>query len=259
MVEYTLAQEGAEEIEQARLSLLEEFSDPHTARQLGAIGVGDGWRCLDVGAGGGSATRMLAERVGDAGSVLATDLDTRLLDRIADPRVEVRRHDLLSEPLPDAAFDLVHARNLLMHLPARVDALRRMRAAVRPGGWLALLEPDFGSVALTPTDGAWRRVWSAFCDAAVAGGWDPCYGRRLRSDAHAVDLVDVHTEVFATEVPGGAGPARLFALSLQRFAERMVGLGASNDDLQTVQRLLADPTVTYRSVTLTIAWGRRAA
>jgi SAM-dependent methyltransferase len=99
---------------------------------LNLIGVREGWRCLDVGAGGGSATRLLAERVGDTGSVLAVDLDTRLLAPLASARVEVRRHDLLADPLPDGAFDLVHARNLLMHLPARVDALRRLLAAVRP-------------------------------------------------------------------------------------------------------------------------------
>jgi cyclopropane fatty-acyl-phospholipid synthase-like methyltransferase len=71
MVEYTLSQEGAEELERARLALLEDFCDPHTVRQLDAIGVAEGWRCLDVGAGAGAATRLFAERVGDTGSVLA--------------------------------------------------------------------------------------------------------------------------------------------------------------------------------------------
>jgi chemotaxis methyl-accepting protein methylase len=65
--------------------------------------------------------------------VVSLDLDVRLLEPLAGDRVEVRRHDLLSDPLPEAAFDLAHARNLLMHLPARLDALRRLLAAVRPG------------------------------------------------------------------------------------------------------------------------------
>ena len=75
MVEYALSQEGAEELERARLALLEDFCDPHTARQLDATGVAEGWRCLDVGAGAGSATRLLAERVGHAGSVLAVEFE----------------------------------------------------------------------------------------------------------------------------------------------------------------------------------------
>src|SRR5215471_17929575 len=91
--EYVLSQRGSQDVERARLRLLEEFHDPLTASQLDAIGVGEGWRCLDVGAGGGSVTRMLAERVGTTGSVLAVDLDTSLLERFASDRVEVRRHD----------------------------------------------------------------------------------------------------------------------------------------------------------------------
>ena len=100
MTEYVLSQEGSPDIERARLRLLEEYHDPLTSSQLDAIGVGEGWRCLDVGAGGGSVTRMLADRVGSAGSVLAVDLDPRLLEELASDRVEVRRHDLMSDPLP---------------------------------------------------------------------------------------------------------------------------------------------------------------
>src|ERR1700751_1074716 len=76
LTEYVLSQRGSPDVERARLRLLEEYHDPLTVGQLDAIGVGEGWRCLDVGAGGGSVTRMLAERVGSTGSVLAVDLDT---------------------------------------------------------------------------------------------------------------------------------------------------------------------------------------
>jgi hypothetical protein len=38
MADYTLAQEGAEEFERSRLGLLEEVCDPHTIRQMNAIG-----------------------------------------------------------------------------------------------------------------------------------------------------------------------------------------------------------------------------
>ena len=60
MAQYTLGQHGAEEFERTRLALLEEIFDPYTVRQFDAIGVGAGWRCLDMGAGAGSATRLLA-------------------------------------------------------------------------------------------------------------------------------------------------------------------------------------------------------
>jgi SAM-dependent methyltransferase len=257
MTEYTLTQEGAEEFERARLALLEEVCDPHTTRQFDAIGVCEGWRCLDVGAGAGSATRDLAERVGDTGSVLAVDLDIRLLEPLASDRVEVRRHDLLDEPLPQAAFDVVHARNLLMHLPARLDALRRMLAAVRPGSWLALCEPDFNALAISPPSAAWRRAWTLFCDAAVAGGWDPGYGSRLIGDIEALDAVELEADVVTRYVRGGSVFARLFADTLERLEERMLVLGASDGDLAAAQRLLRDPEVTFCAPTVTTAWARR--
>ena len=257
MAEYTLAQEGAEELERARLGLLEKVCDPLTVRQLDAIGVGEGWRCLDVGAGAGSVTRLLAERVGDSGSVLAIDLDVRLLEPLAGGRIEVRRHDLLAEPLPDAGFDLVHARNLLMHLPGRLDALRRLLAVVRGGGWLALCEPDFSDLAISPPSPAWRRAWTAFIDATVAGGFDPGYGARLMGDLEALDLADLEAETAVRYVRGGSVDARLFADSLMRFQERMLALGAADDDLAAAQRLLRDPIVTFRRPAHTTAWGRR--
>jgi SAM-dependent methyltransferase len=225
MPEYMLRQAGAEQSERSRLKLLEQACDPYTAGQFDAIGVGEGWRCLDVGAGGGSATRLLAERVGELGSVLSVDLDTRLLEPLASDRVEVRRHDLLADPLPEASFDLVHARNLLMHLPGRQHALRRLLAAVRPGGWLAVLEPDFNVVTFSPSSAVSERAWSAFCDAAVEGGWDPGYGARLPADVNALEMAELHVDVVVSDSPGGGLRARLFADTLERFRDRMLAPG----------------------------------
>jgi SAM-dependent methyltransferase len=257
MAEYTLAQEGAEEAERARLGLLEQVSDPHTIRQMDAIGVGGGWRCLDVGAGAGSVTRLLAERVGDAGSVLAVDLDVRLLAPLEGGRIAVRRHDLLAGPLPETPFDLVHARQLLMHLPCRLDALRRLVSAVRPGGWLAVCEPDFNALAVSPPSPAWSRAWTAFCDAAIAGGWDPGYGARLMTDLQALELADLEGETVARYVRGGSVSARLYAASLERLQERMLALGAAEHDLEVAQRQLRDPSVMFHTPIFTTAWGRR--
>ena len=135
MAQYTLGQDGAEEFERARLALLEEVHDPYTVRQFDAIGVSEGWRCLDVGAGAGSATRLLAARVGDTGSVVSLDLDVRLLEPLASDRVQVRRHDAVSDPLPEAAFDL--ARSSARRSPTRALA-RGVRARFQRHGGHAL-------------------------------------------------------------------------------------------------------------------------
>jgi SAM-dependent methyltransferase len=257
VTDYVLSQRGSKDVEQVRLRLLEEFHDPLTANQLDAIGVGEGWRCLDVGAGGGSVTRMLAARVGTTGSVLAVDLDTSLLVELASDRVEVRRHDLLSEPLPQATFDLVHARLLLMFLSPRLGALQRLVSAARPGGWVASLAPDFTAVALSPSSLAWQRVWSYFLDAAMAAGWDPGYGSRLCGDLRAAGLADVHCDYVSRSHPGGSLPSRLLSLTLERMTEKMVLLGADSGEIDEARRLLIEPASTYTSPTSCVARGRR--
>ena len=54
---------------------------------LHRLGLGPGWRCLEVGAGSGSVARWLAAKVGPEGSVLATDIDTRWVDTGGLPQV----------------------------------------------------------------------------------------------------------------------------------------------------------------------------
>jgi hypothetical protein len=46
--------ETAADDELARLRLAETYIDPQTFRCFDTIGVGEGWRCLEVGAGAGS-------------------------------------------------------------------------------------------------------------------------------------------------------------------------------------------------------------
>jgi SAM-dependent methyltransferase len=256
---YVLAQERSPNLERTRLRLLEQFHDPLTATQLDAIGVGEGWRCLDVGAGGGSVTRMLADRVGSAGSVVAVDLDTSLLDELAGPRVQVRQFDLMSDELPEAQFDLVHGRLLLMFLCPRLGAVERLASLARPGGWVASLAADFTTVALSPPSRAWQRVWSLFLDAALAGGWDPGYGARHCADLRAAGLIDVHAGHIARSYPCGSVPSHLLSLTVERLREGMIRLGADGGEIDEAQRLLEDPVNTLTSPMSCVARGRRPA
>ena len=76
------------------------------------------------------------------GHVVATDIDTRFLETLKRPNLEVCRHDITRDPLPEEAFDLIHARMVLIHLPERDLVLRRLAAALKPGGWLVCEEFD---------------------------------------------------------------------------------------------------------------------
>ena len=141
-----------------------------------------------------------------------------------------------------------------MHLPSRLDALRRLASAARPGGWVLNNDPDFTTVTLQPPSAAWERTWSAFLDAAVAGGWDPRYGARLAGDMRAVGLTEVHPDYVATATHGGALP--LLALTIERLRPRMLAQGAADDEIDEAERLLADPANTVTSPTICAARGR---
>ena len=77
--------------ELTRRRIAEAECDPLTVRYLLRLGVGGGWRCLEVGAGAGSIVRWLSDRVGPNGSVVAADIDTRFLEDLSERNIQVRR------------------------------------------------------------------------------------------------------------------------------------------------------------------------
>jgi ubiquinone/menaquinone biosynthesis C-methylase UbiE len=113
-----------------RLRSLEATYDPVTERRLAARGVAEGWNCLEVGAGAGSITRWLSAQVGPTD----VDVDVRHLTDMPG-NVLVRQLDVQTEPLPENAFDLVHARLLLGHLPEREKVLDKLQRCGPVGGW----------------------------------------------------------------------------------------------------------------------------
>jgi ubiquinone/menaquinone biosynthesis C-methylase UbiE len=131
-----------------RFDALSVLYDRDTIRHLENRGVSEGWSCLEVGGGGGSIAAWLAKRVGSAGSVLVTDVDPRYLEFLRAQNVEVRRHNIATDPLPERAFDLIHVRLVLMHVPEREQALARLVAALKPGGWL--VDEEYDSASLLP-------------------------------------------------------------------------------------------------------------
>lgn len=115
------------------------------ATALERLGIGPGWRCVDVGAGGGDVSMALAEIVGREGRVYAVDSDPHARDEAAAAAAAFSQvlavtqagEDLLLPELVDLAF----CRFLLMHVLDPAVVLGRMRSAVRPGGYLVAQEP----------------------------------------------------------------------------------------------------------------------
>ena len=151
---YLLSNDAPEAMD--RFTAFTTLFDPATFRHLDGVGLAQGWRCWEVGAGGTSVVQHLSERVGPAGHVLATDINLSWAapaaaaaaagaapaDAAIASNVELLEHDVASGPPPGGPFDLVHARLVLVHVPERDKALATMAGTLRPGGVMLVEDAD---------------------------------------------------------------------------------------------------------------------
>ncbi len=246
-----------------RFSGLEATFDPATIGYLTSVGVTDGWACWEIGAGGGSIARWLAERVGSAGSVLATDIDPRFIPASRLSQLEVARHDITADAIPAARYDLIHARLVLSHLPQRRDVMVRLVQALRPGGWLVI--EDFsgaferGSKPAGPADARFRKVHKALGEFLARSNDDQSdFAASLPQLLASLGLADVGGEARVVFGRGGSPGARVMEAGLRQVGDQMIAAGL-------VDRLALDEAIAYLTTPTSIvslpamvsAWGRQ--
>jgi SAM-dependent methyltransferase len=261
-----------------RLKGIASAFDPITRRHLAGRGVGDGWRCLEVGAGTGSIARWLSDEVGPKGRVLATDISLKLMEGLEADNLEIRRHNILTDPLPDEEFDLIHCRLVLEHLPGRLDALARMAGALAPGGWLIIEDMTFGSQRAAGRRGA-LTIGGLIQGLGLLmrrNGYDSDFGRRLPIHLARLGLSDLGAEGTQLVLIGGSPSIGWAQPTLGRIRElllsgesdiwpapvrQITGLPAVRRvlerRLEALDELLADPEFVYLAPTLVSAWARR--
>ena len=254
---YAFADEDARQ----RLNALSALFDPVTFRHVEALGIQQGWRCWEVGAGGPTVANWLAHRVGADGHVLATDIDTGSITDYVDDAVEVQRHDVTLDDLPGRQFHLVHARHVLSHLPARADAMTRMITALRPGGWV-LIE-DYDQVlplvcidADRPEDQRANKVHAGVRVLLSEHGMDLEYARSLPRAFRAAGLRNVGADAFFTvTVPAGnmLGIANVKQMRDALIARQL----ATQDEVDAHLHAMAEGTVNIGTLPLISVWGQR--
>lgn len=114
------------------LQWLEDLCRPHL-----------GERCLEIGSGRGD----IAERLAVGRDFVVSDLSETCLavlkERFADsPNVSVRAFDVMSVE-QQAEFDTIIMTNVLEHIDDDLEAITRLRRALRPGGRLVIYVPAF--------------------------------------------------------------------------------------------------------------------
>lgn len=165
------------------------------ATALERLGLGPGWRCVDVGAGGGDVSVALAEVVGQEGRVYAVDSDPLARDVVAEKAAAHTQVLAITQAGEDLRLpelvELAFCRFLLLHVADPATVLARMATAVRPGGWVVAQEPvtsagRVGGLPLSMPEVPHPDV----------GAWLPA----LLRDA-GLDIVDAWAEA-----PAGIGP-----------------------------------------------------
>ena len=191
--------------------------------------------------------------------MLATDIDLSWLPGDVAP-YEVRRHDVAADPPPEGPFDLVHARLVLVHVPARAAALAAMVSVLRPGGYLLVEDADPALQPLACPDGygpAQRlanRIRTGFRTLMAQRGADLAYGRTLPRVLREAGLVDVAAEAFFPI--GGPACAALERATVEQIRARLVEAGLATD-AELAAHLSNVDELDLAPAPLISAWGRR--
>ncbi|MGA5063811.1 class I SAM-dependent methyltransferase [Streptomyces exfoliatus] len=229
--------------------------DEITMARLRALGVGPGWRCLDVGAGTGTVSRRLLEEAGVA-SVLAVDRDVRFLSERSVPGLDVREADVTALDFAPGRFRLVHARFVLMHLPEHERLIARLAELVAPGGVLVLSDAvDLTSdrTPATPYTTVMRAMWQGL--KATIGtdvSWVPSYPQLLRG----AGLARVAAEIHVPPLLPGSPLSRFWADTWERSRAALLATGLVDDAAVDVAvRYLGSDDCAALSAGMLTTWG----
>ena len=152
---------------------------------------------LDIGCGPGTITLDLARRVAP-GSVLGIDASADVIRRAEAARVETgvdnvrfTTGDVYALATDDAAFDVVHAHQVLQHLSDPVAALVQLRRVLRADGLLAARDSDYASFTWAPANPLLDRWNTLYHEVTARNDADADAGRHLLGWVRAAGFGDV--------------------------------------------------------------------
>lgn len=236
---------------------------------LDRIGVGPGWRCLDLGCGAGGILELLGARVGPTGQVVGLDADPGMLGAARDwtrahglANVALVASDAYRPALRPEAFDLVHVRFLASTAGRADDLLREALVLVKPGGVLAFEEPDTETLNCYPPHPAWDRLKRVVQAAFESAGGDTRIGQRLYRLLRGAGLQEMRYRPFLVGVTRGEPmtdflPATVESVRGTLLGKGLIGQSELEEALDACRRHLANPDTVFTTYLVVQVWGRK--
>jgi SAM-dependent methyltransferase len=262
---------GSSAGESARLQRQADELAPDSAALLDRVGLRPGQSAIDLGCGPRGILDLLAGRTSPGGRVVGLDADpahTAMAAGFVSDHglgdVQIVTADARQTGLPSGSFDLVHARTLLINVPEPAVVVAEMVRLAKPGGRVAVAEPDTEHALCYPPHPAFERMCEIFHAAFRRNGADFTIGRRVPELFRQAGLTDVGVESRTQMYPPG-NSRRTVRLDLVRaMRPKVVQLGLADekelDALDAAARPhLEDPRTVVMSGLLFLVWGAKAA
>ena len=243
--------------EQQRLALMSKLLDPLHHRLLESVGLKKGSQCLEVGSGNGSISQWMSKRVGSSGHVVASDIDLQYMKGLGRSNLEVRPLNILKERPEFNKYDLITARAVLHHIGNPGIGIRNMVQALKLGGALLSIEPDFlAAIATTPPP--LHSFWQGWLKWSQSVGVDYFIGRKMPDLLVAAGLQEVAGEGTTEIYPGRSLWAEYWLDTIRELKDRLLESGyISSHDLDCFERSYSDPDAWTSAITFVATWGKR--
>ena len=224
-----------------------------------------GQRILDLGCGPATDTIPLAHYVGVSGQIVGVDCDAEMIAE-ADQRalkagvsawVTHKRADAIALPFDSNYFDACRSERVFQHLHDPTKALSEIVRVTKPGGWIVVLDPDWGSLSMDASDvESERRLARVLAEHLANNGYS---GRRLYRLFKKQGLVEVSAQVCGIHFTDYAFARQMWLMDKVEHEALALGVvtGQELDQLHAYWEQANTEGVYFSGMHEILVWGRK--